>query len=61
MNNIENLVYVVNDECKKFLTRAGEPRVDYIQLCDPDNNPIDYKEKIDVIFVHINRLAIVRP
>lgn len=52
---------MVNDECKKFLTRAGEPRVDYIQICDRDGNPIDYREKLDVVLVHINKLAIIRP
>lgn len=52
---------MVNDECKKFLTRAGEPRVDYILLCDSNNNPVDYHKPLDIYFLHINRLAIIRP
>jgi hypothetical protein len=52
---------VVNDECKKFLTRAGEERVDYIMFCDSNNNPLNYDGLIDVFFLHINKLAIIKP
>ena len=40
------MVYVINDECKKYLTRAGEPRTDYIQLCDANNNPVNYGKEL---------------
>lgn len=43
------------------MTRAGEPRTDFIQLCDGNHNPVNYTKDFDVKFVHINRLAIVEP
>lgn len=58
---LENLVYVINDDCKRFLTRAGELRTDFIQLCDSNHNPINYTKPLDIKLVHVNRLAIVEP
>jgi len=43
------------------LTRAGEERVDYILFCDSNNNPLDYEGEIDVFFLHINKLAMIKP
>jgi hypothetical protein len=39
------MVYVVNDECKSYLTRAGEPRIDTIQFCDSNDNPINHDKE----------------
>lgn len=43
IDNIESLVYIVNNDSKHYLTRAGEKRVDFIQVCDVEFNPIEYK------------------
>lgn len=59
--NIENMVYIVNEDCKKHLTRAGEFRTDFIQLCDAYGNPIDFRDKLEVYFEHINKLATYKP
>ena len=52
---------MVNEECKKYLTRANEPRTDYVQLCDSTGNPVDWKEGLDVRLVHINKLSVIQP
>lgn len=28
------MVYIVNEHARKYLTRAGEPRIDVINVCD---------------------------
>ena len=42
----ESLVYIVNEQAKKYLTRAGEDRTDVINFCDDSGNPIVYKGEI---------------
>lgn len=38
--DVESMVYIVNESAKKYVTRAGEKRIDVITLCDGDSNPI---------------------
>lgn len=52
---------MVGDDCKKYLTRAGETRIDYIQFCDSSCNPIEYSKSFEVRFIHSNHLAVIEP
>ena len=57
----ESLVYIVNEQAKKYLTRAGEERIDVINFCDDSGNPIVYKEDIEIYFKHMNVHEVYKP
>lgn len=52
--NVESMVYIVNEQARKYLTRAGEVRVDVISLCDADGNAINYSPETKIYFKHLN-------
>lgn len=51
------MVYIVNENAKKFLTRAGEVRVDVINVCDDEGNPINFNPETKIYFRHLNILS----
>lgn len=52
--NVEQMVYIVNEHARKFLTRAGEARVDVINVCDEEGNAINWNPATKVYFRHLN-------
>jgi hypothetical protein len=57
----EAMVYIVNEQAKKYLTRAGEERMDVINFCDAAGNPIIYKGDVNIYFKHIKIQEIYKP
>lgn len=55
------MVYIVNENGRKYLTRAGEERTDLINLCDDDSNPIVYEGPLEVYFKHLNLSELIKP
>ena len=48
------MVYIVNEHARKFLTRAGEPRTDVINVCDEEGNAINFNPATKIFFRHLN-------
>lgn len=48
------MVYIVNEHARKFLTRAGEPRTDVINVCDEEGNAISFNPATKIYFRHLN-------
>lgn len=48
------MAYIVNENSKKFLTRAGEPRTDVINVCDEEGSPINFNPNTKIYFRHLN-------
>ncbi len=48
------MVYIVNEHARKFLTRAGEPRTDVINVCDEEGNVINFNPATKIFFRHLN-------
>lgn len=55
--SIESMVYIVNEKAVKFLTRAGEERIDVINACDEEGNVTKLKPGSKVWFRHLNILS----
>ena len=59
--NVESMVYIVNDNARKYLTRAGEERIDVINICDDDGNPINHTGELKIYFKHLNLPEFIEP
>lgn len=55
------MVYIVNENSRKYLTRAGEERVDIVNLCDSDGNPINHEGPLKIYFKHMNLPEYINP
>lgn len=59
---VDAMIYIVNENAKKYLTRAGEDRIDVINFCDDEGNPLHQSaEQLDIYFKHMNLEEIIRP
>ena len=54
-------MYIVNEQAKKYLTRAGEARTDVINFCDDSGNPIVYEKDTEIYFKHLNVHEVYKP